>query len=111
MPGRRIGQQTIAFEHQPRMIASASVAGPKEGRGPFGAQFDLVLDDPLFQQDSYEQAEQAIFQSACRRCIEKAGISIENIQAMLGGDLLNQIMSASLAARALSIPFLGLYGA
>ena len=30
---------------------------------------------------------------------------------MLGGDLLNQIMPSSLAARALKIPFLGMYGA
>lgn len=111
MPQHRIGHQTMAFENAPSIIASASVVGPKEGRGPHGKKFDLVIEDEAFGQESYEQAEQAIFHETCQRCIEKARIKKEAVQALLGGDLLNQIMAASLAARALSIPFLGLYGA
>ena len=111
MPVHRVGTNTIAFFNQPRIVSSACVVGPKEGRGPFGSQFDLTLNDPLFGQQSYEQAEQAIFQRACEECLKKAGVDKEQVQALLGGDLLNQIMDASLAARALSIPFLGLYGA
>lgn len=111
MPQHRQGKQTVIFQNAPSIISSAAVVGPKEGRGPHGSAFDLVLDDPLFQQESYEQAEHAIFQEACTRCIEKTGMQKEAVQAMLGGDLLNQIMAASLSARELSIPFLGLYGA
>ena len=111
MPVHRVGGNTIAFFNQPRIISSASVVGPKEGRGPYREQFDLALDDPLFGQQSYEQAEHAIFQRACEECLKKAGVGRERVQALLGGDLLNQIMAASLAARELSIPFLGLYGA
>ena len=111
MAQRRIGQQTLVFQTHPKVLASAAVVGPKEGRGPLAAQFDLVLDDPLNQQQSYEQAEHAIFQEACDRCLKKAGVQKKQVQALLGGDLLNQIMAASLAARELSIPFLGLYGA
>ena len=111
MPQHRIGAQTICFENRPRILATASVAGPKEGRGPIGNQFDLVIGDALFNQESYEQAEHAIFLEACKRCLQKAHIENRQVQAMLGGDLLNQIMAASLSARELSIPFLGLYGA
>ena len=111
MPQHRQGKQTVIFQNAPSIISSAAVVGPKEGRGPHGTGFDLVLDDPLFQQESYEQAEHVIFQEACTRCIEKTGMQKEAVQAMLGGDLLNQIMAASLSARELSIPFLGLYGA
>lgn len=111
MPQHRQGKQTVFFQNAPSIVSSAAVVGPKEGRGPHGNGFDLVLDDPLFQQESYEQAEHAIFQEACTRCIEKNGMQKEAVQAMLGGDLLNQIMAASLSARELSIPFLGLYGA
>lgn len=111
MAQNRIGKQTILFHHQPRILSTASVVGPKEGRGPMGQTFDRVLDDALYQQDSYEQAEHVIFQEACELCLQKAHRNKEDVQALLGGDLLNQIMSASLAARELSIPFLGLYGA
>lgn len=111
MPQHRIGTQTVCFENRPCILATASVVGPKEGRGPIGNQFDLVLEDALFHQESYEQAEHAIFLEACKRCLQKAHMENNQVQAMLGGDLLNQIMAASLSARELSIPFLGLYGA
>lgn len=111
MAKNRIGENTIAFANQPRILASAAVVGPKEGRGPLGKAFDLALDDALYGQKSYEQAEHAIFQEACERCLKKADMPKERVQALLGGDLLNQIMAASLAARELSIPFFGLYGA
>ena len=111
MPQRSLGRQTIAFPSAPRILSSAAVVGPKEGRGPMGKQFDHVIPDPLYGQESYEQAEHAIFQEACERALKKAKVSKDQVQALLGGDLLNQIMAASLAARELSIPFLGLYGA
>ena len=111
MAKNRIGENTIAFANQPRILSSAAVVGPKEGRGPLGKAFDLALDDALYGQKSYEQAEHAIFQEACERCLKKADMPKERVQALLGGDLLNQIMAASLAARELSIPFFGLYGA
>ena len=41
----------------------------------------------------------------------KIKITKEEIDIMLSGDLLNQIMSSSFTARNLHIPFLGLYGA
>ncbi len=107
----RTGEHTLIFPRKPRVVSSAAVVGPKEGRGPQGERFDLVVEDALFGQQSYEQAEHAMFQTACERCLEKAEMPKERVQALLGGDLLNQIMAASLAARELSIPFLGLYGA
>ena len=107
----RIGKNTIELKNRPGILSSAAVTGPKEGRGPYGQAFDMVLDDPLFGQQSYEQAEHAMFQKACEIALDKANMKKEQVQALLGGDLLNQIMAASLAARELAIPFLGLYGA
>ena len=111
MPQHRLGERTILFPRRPGILSAAAVVGPKEGKGPLGAFFDLVVPDPLYGQTSYEQAERAIFREACRRCCEKAKVGTDQVQALLGGDLLNQIMAASLAARELRIPFLGLYGA
>ena len=111
MPQNRVGGHTVVFQHQPRILSSAAVVGPKEGRGPLRDGFDCVHDDPLVGQESYEQAERMMFQEACERALQKANTRKEQAQALLGGDLLNQIMAASLSARELSIPFLGLYGA
>ena len=111
MPQHRVGEHTLVFSRQPRVLSSASAVGPKEGRGPLSAQFDRIIDDPLYGQKSYEQAEHVLFQEACEICLQKADVPKERVQALLGGDLLNQIMASSLAARELGVPFLGLYGA
>lgn len=107
----RIGHQTVAYRTEPRIMAAASAVGPREGQGPLGDRFDLVAQAPDFGQNSYEQAEVALLREACRICLDKGQMGEKAVQAMLGGDLLNQIMPSSLAARALKIPFLGLYGA
>ena len=101
----------MEYRTQPWIAAAASVVGPREGKGPLGNMFDLVAQAADFGQESYEQAEAAILREACRICLSKANIGEKSVQAMVGGDLLNQIMASSLAARALKVPFLGLYGA
>lgn len=111
MMGKRVGEQTVLIENHVGIASSFAVVGPKEGKGPLGQYFDQVLEDPLCGQNSFEMAEHVIFKSACGQCIEKAGLEKGQVQMMLGGDLLNQIMAASLSARDLGIPFLGLYGA
>lgn len=107
----RVGYQTVEYKNKPLIIASACAVGPREGEGPLREKFDLVAQSPEFGQESYEQAEAALLREACRICLSKAGRGEKSIQAMLGGDLLNQIMASSLAARSLKVPFLGLYGA
>lgn len=107
----RIGYQTVEYKNKPLIVASACAVGPREGQGPLGGKFDLVAQSSEFGQESYEQAEAALLREACRICLSKAGRGEKSIQAMLGGDLLNQIMASSLAARSLKVPFLGLYGA
>ena len=107
----RLGYQTVEYKNKPLIIASASAVGPREGRGPLGDQFDLISQTAEFGQESYEKAEAALLREACKICLAKANIGEKSVQAMLGGDLLNQIMASSLAARSLKVPFLGLYGA
>ena len=107
----RMGNQTIIYPNTPWIVASACTAGPREGQGPLKDLFDLTAETADFGQESYEQAEMALLREACRICLDKAQMGEKGVQAMLGGDLLNQIMPSSLAARALRIPFLGMYGA
>lgn len=52
-----------------------------------------------------------LFEEAADKAIEKAGLTKEKITFLLGGDLMNQTISANFAARTLGIPFLGIFGA
>jgi len=103
--------QTITLRNRPRIVGSAAIAGKKEGQGPLRADFDQIIEDDLFGEETWEKAESRFQYTAADLAIRKSGLTPAQIDAALGGDLLNQIMAASLAARELHIPFIGLYGA
>ncbi|MDI6706441.1 MAG: stage V sporulation protein AD [Bacillota bacterium] len=111
MANNKVGQQTLKLNSHPKIIATASIVGPKEGEGPLKEYFDMVLQDDYFGEKSWEKAESKILRETVKLAVQKAGLTPEDIHYMLGGDLLNQIISASFAARELKIPFFGLYGA
>ena len=111
MSKNKRGRQTLVFDNAPRVIAGASVVGDIEGEGPLKGQFDFVLKEDTWGEDSWEKAERKMFQSAVLKALEKAGLTLKELDCLLGGDLLNQIITASFAARELAAPFLGLYGA
>lgn len=111
MNHHRIGQSTIELVNRPKLVAGAAIAGKKEGEGPLGSLYDAIIQDDLFGEESWEKAECRFFYTAADACLKKAGLTPDQVDVLLGGDLLNQIIAASLAARELKIPFLGLYGA
>jgi stage V sporulation protein AD len=108
---KKVGTQTVQFDNPPVIMATGSIVGPKEGEGPLKDYFDIVLSDDLYGEKSWELAESKMLITAVKKAVEKANLNLTDIEYMLSGDLLNQLMSASFAARELSIPFFGLYGA
>lgn len=108
---KRLGAQTVALPSRPGILAWASTAGQKEKEGPYGEKFDSIIPDELNGQQSFEGAERAMLEETIVRCVQKANKAICDVQMLLCGDLLNQIISAGFAARNLGIPFYGLYGA
>ena len=107
----RAGTQTFLYDRPPVVAAHASVVGPREGQGPLATWFDEVLEDDLLGQKSWELAESEMAQRCVRRAIAAARLRDDEVQALLGGDLNNQIIASSFAARTLGMPFIGLYGA
>ncbi|MBR1821673.1 MAG: stage V sporulation protein AD [Clostridia bacterium] len=107
----RAGGQTFVYDNPPLIAAHQSVVGPKEGKGPLAAWFDTVLEDDLLGQKSWELAEMEMVRRCVQAALNEARLTDEEVQAMLGGDLNNQIIASSFAARALGVPFIGLYGA
>lgn len=87
------------------------MCGPMEGKGPLAPDFDVTSDDIMLGQKSAERAEEKFLEQAAMIALEKANLKPEDIEFFLAGDLLNQIISSSYAARQLEIPYLGLYGA
>ena len=87
---------TVFFENRPKIVAAATVAGPKECEGIVGEYVDLPLSDDMFGESTFERAERKMFLAAVERSIEKAGITQHEVDAILAGDLLNQIISTFL---------------
>ena len=103
--------QTIELKNHPKIIGSYSIVGPKEGAGPFGKYFDDVMKDDRLGEKTYEQTECKMLELSVTGAIQNAGLMIGDINLLLAGDLLNQIISSSYAARAFNMPYLGLFGA
>ena len=103
--------QTVKFKNRPVIIGSYSIVGPKEGQGNFKNYFDYIMQDDRFGEKTYEQAEKKMIQHAIIGAIEKAHLKTSDVDLLLAGDLLNQIISSSYAARDFSCAYLGLFGA
>ena len=103
--------QTITFKTRPKIVSVSSVAGTKESEGIIGEYADTLLKDDMFGETTYERAECKMLIHVIDGAIKKGRLRREDIGLLVSGDLLNQIISASFAAREFDIPFLGVYGA
>ena len=103
--------QTIYFKNKPRIVATGTIAGPKECAGVVGRCVDKALTDDMFGESTYEKAECKMLKFAVKKAIENAGQTQKDVDMLISGDLLNQIISASFTARDFDFPFLGVYGA
>ena len=103
--------QTIIFKNRPHIISSYAIVGPKEGLGSLKNYFDYIMKDDLFGEKTYEKAERKMVEQAVMGAVVKAGLSATDLELFISGDLLNQIITSSFAARAFDVPYLGLFGA
>lgn len=107
----KLGKQTLQFKNMPQIIGACSIVGEKEGKGPMAKWFDMILEDDTYGEKTWEKSESKMLKQAILLALQKSGRSKNEIDTILSGDLLNQLMSSSFMARDLAIPFLGLYGA
>ncbi len=109
--GKRQGNQTILFTNKPKIIGNYSIVGQKEGHGNLKDYFDYIIKKDTFGEKTYEKAEQKMLEHAISKAVEKANLKIKDLDLLICGDLLNQIISSSFAAREFDLSFLGLYSA
>ena len=103
--------KTITFERPVYIKSWASAVGSKEAAGPLKSHFDLIFDDDLLGQATWEKAETELVKSAVKTALDKGDVTLPQLDFMTGGDLLNQCTASSFASRDFAVPFLGLYGA
>ena len=87
---KKIGKQSVKLVKNISIIATSSIVGPKEGKGPLSSFFDIVLDDSLMGAPSWEQGESRIVEKSLNLAISKSNLSSQNIDYVFSGDLLDQ---------------------
>ena len=90
---------------------TATIAGPYEKKGPLKKYFDKTFDDLYFKENSWEKAEIKTVKESLKLLHKKVGLKRKEVDVILGGDLLNQIVATTYGAYNYSKCFLGLYGA
>ncbi len=111
MAEKHLGKASIALKNPPSIIASAAIAGVKEGEGPLAKYYDEILSDDLYDEQTWEKAESKLQKSALQTVISKSNLSTSDIDYVFAGDLLNQCSGSHYAMKDNSLPFFGLYGA
>lgn len=105
------GQRTWIFDQKPVIVATGTTGGPFEANGPLANDFDILHEDLWIGQETYEKAHRLLFEEACQKALEKGRRQKEQVQFILGGDLINQITPTSMASRTIGAPYLGLFSA
>lgn len=108
---KRIGKQTVRFDKKVYIKGSAAICGTKENEGPIGNDFDIIMPDAEWNEETWEKTESKMQREAVKLAVQKAGLNLSDIEYIFAGDLLNQCIGAGFGLRELDIPFFGVYGA
>lgn len=105
------GKQSVLFDKAVYIEETACVVGKKEGEGPLGSLVDEIFEDPMFETNSWEEAESRLQELAVDKLLSKTKIDREDIRYIFAGDLLGQLIATSFGLKKYDIPVFGLYGA
>lgn len=105
------GKQSICFDKPVKILSHACTGGKKEGEGPLGKKMDLIVEDPMFGKENWEESESQFVKAASEIAIRKAKKKKEEVRMAFCGDLLGQLIASSFGIKQLHIPFYGVYGA
>lgn len=108
---KKAGKQTTQFRNPPVIAATASIVGPKEGKGPLAGFFDQTVSDEFWGEKTWEKAESKFVREALAKVVTKASIAASSLDYIIAGDLLNQCIASSFGLRESNVPFYGVYGA
>ncbi|HHW49423.1 MAG TPA: stage V sporulation protein AD [Clostridiaceae bacterium] len=111
MAEKSAGNRTVKLKSHVSIVSAASIVGPKEGMGPLGRYFDVIIEDEMWGEKSWEKAESKLVKETISKILNKSKKSPADINFVISGDLLNQCIGSNFGLRDSGIPFLGIYGA
>lgn len=106
----KVGKYSLEFENA-FLTETTTVTGALEKQGPLGGYFDKSYQDLYCGEDSWEKAEMRLMADAIDLLLDKANLDIKDIDCILAGDLINQVVISNYVMRDLGAPYLGIYGA
>ena len=89
----------------------AAVVGKVESEGPYGDEFDEIVEDNKGGAETWEQAEAMLQTKSLQHAMNKASLTPEKMDLIFAGDLLNQCTGSSYGLKDFYIPFMGIFGA
>ena len=101
---------TIEFDNV-YVKESSSVAGKLEKEGNLGNLYDKAYDDYYIGEKTFEKAEIKMINDAIDIVLKKANMKIDDINVIIGSDLLNQNTVSSYSMIKYNRPYLGVYNA
>ena len=90
---------------------TSTIAGPYEKKGPLRKYFDKTYDDLYIKSKSFEKGEIKLVKDSLVMLMKKTGYKKEDIDLVIGGDLLNQITASTYGSVGVGESFIGIYGA
>ena len=90
---------------------TSTIAGPYERKGPLKKYFDRTYRDLYFGEKSFEKAEIKLVKDSLNMLLKKVGLTKEDVDLIVGGDLLNQITASTYGTVGYGKSFIGIYGA
>lgn len=106
-----LGKQSAKLKDPVYILDGVSVVGKKEGEGPLKDYFDSILEDELNGCNCWEEAESSLQRDAVSWLLKKTDLRSENIDYIIGGDLLGQSIASTFGLLSFELPFIGLYAA
>ncbi len=109
--GKKIGNQTVYFQNPISIAEVSSAVGPMEGKGPLGKDFDLIFEDDCLGESTFEKGECMMLRKCIENLLKKGKFTQNDIDILIGGDLLNQIITTTFAAEKFDMMYWGIYSA
>lgn len=102
---------TLQFSTKICIASTGIVVGPVEKDSTFADSFDEILSLETEKDETHEQAHTRMIEKACHWAAKKNHTQVDNVDVLIGGDLINQLSPTNFAARSLAVPHLGVFSA
>ena len=89
----------------------STVAGLDEKEGNFGKLYDKVYEDYYMGEKTFEKAEIKMITDSVSLLLNKSNMKMDDVDVILGADLLNQITPNAYSSVLFNRPFMGVYNA